>query len=269
MRRLFNGQSQAARHAGKQAPRHASKQAPRAKPAASHALSNGWGARLRCGLLPFPAFFLLAALFAHGGVPSAKPAQAAVKSPAASSAGASVKSPAASSAKTDSKGASAKPAQAAGKGASAAPQDSKASRKLSSQSLFDDGPLAEGWERAGLFSSPLSQRIFVSKSQPEIILSLRAEPRRAAPLPDSEADFQALAESKKQLIQKIPSISSWEPELYSWTPERKTLFLKGILIRRGKNFFSASGIFTGRLKSFRLWRSREGIFQTERIWPGF
>ncbi len=97
--------------------------------------------------------------------------------------------------------------------------------------------MAEGWERAGLFSSPLSQRIFVSKSQPEIILSLRAEPRRAAPLPDSEADFQALAESKKQLIQKIPSISSWEPELYSWTPERKTLFLKGILIRRGQKFF--------------------------------
>ena len=97
--------------------------------------------------------------------------------------------------------------------------------------------LPKGWRKADLFSGEGGRRLFISDRAPEIIASVSKTLRRGAPLPETEQDFQIQEEQKRRTLQKIPGLSQWTPEFYSWDPKDKTLFLKGFLIRQGKKIF--------------------------------
>ena len=108
--------------------------------------------------------------------------------------------------------------------------------ETTSQTPAENSP-PKGWKKADLFSGAGQPQIFVSDGSPEIIASVSRALRRGAPLPKTEQAFQIQEEQKRRALQKIPSLSQWTPEFYSWDTKNKTLFLKGFLIRRGKTVF--------------------------------
>ena len=108
--------------------------------------------------------------------------------------------------------------------------------KTTSQTPAESGPLKD-WKKADLFSGAGRAEIFISDGSPEIIASVSRALRRDAPLPKTEQAFQIQEERKRHALQKIPSLSQWTPEFYSWNTKDKTFFLKGFLIRRGKTVF--------------------------------